>query len=73
MGKKSDVFCRFVEGEGAGYSGTLGDHRDNLGSGGRGMQGGVGRGGLFLKSNNPNLSGGEQTQTHTRDRANSDA
>ena len=27
-----------------GYSGTLGDSRDNLGSGGRGMHGGVGRG-----------------------------
>ena len=95
-GARRDVVTpMFVEGEGAGYSGTLGDHRDNLGSGGRGMQGhvlvfvegeGAGHpgiigdhrgssgqlgvwqpryagwgwpGGLFLKSNNPNLSGGE--------------
>ena len=39
----------FVEGEGAGDPGFIGDHRDNLGSGGRGMQGGVGRGGAVLE------------------------
>ena len=36
-----------------GTPGTLGDTRDNWGSGGRGMQGGGWPGGLFLKSADP--------------------
>ena len=40
----------FVEGEGAGNPGTLGDTRDNLGSGGRGMQGGGVAGGSVLRN-----------------------
>ena len=60
----SVMLCSVVFVEGArrdtGDSGILGDPRDNLGSGGRGMQGGVGRGGLFLIANNRNLWGGEK-------------
>ena len=40
----------FVEGEGAGHPGILGDTRDNLGSGGRGMQGGGVAGGSVLRN-----------------------
>ena len=39
--------CRVDE---AGFPGILGDHRDNLGSGGRGMQGGGVAGGSVLRN-----------------------
>ena len=62
----SVMSCSVVFVEGArrdtrGYSGILGDSRDNLGSGGRAAVCRVGlAGGQFLKSNNPKLSGGER-------------
>ena len=56
------VFCRVRRGREAGYSGILGDSRGLSGQLGvwRPRYAGWGwPGGLFLKSNNPNLSGGE--------------
>ena len=55
-----DLFCSSLScSSKAREGGITRDTRDNLGSGGRGMQGGGGREVFPLKSNDPSLSGEE--------------